>query len=732
MLTMSARLFISIILVIFSYAALAGNLAAEEIVLTDKEKAFILAHPEITLGGGVSFEPFLVKNSNGTISGYDVDIANLIKKKSGLNIKFKLGKWKEVQEEAKNRTVDGLSTASRQKSRDAYMDASIPYMQTTSFVIVKHGNPQRIFSTNDMQGKRVALQEGNVLFEGIVAPYLDKIEVVYYDTIFEVIRSVASGETDFTIMDETAFYVAGNLGFGSFIEGVFPIGEPFDVVFYTRNDWPELASIVDKVLKGISEQEKYSIRNKWFSKVKENAINPKQILFTAEENEYLAKKGTIYIAANPSHMPYEGIDELGRLDGMSRDYLKMFESHITADFKLLPSKRMEDSFGLVQNGKADALLFAENRKGLDEYMDFTTPFLSFPYVVATTNDKSYFDDIERVLEHTFVVLKDAPVVEKISKLYPTIKLIEVDTLKQGITKLRKGEAFGFIETSALIGYVIQKELMLDIKISGHTGVNLDFFVATKKDEPLLGVVFQKVVGGLSERDKREVYNHWIAIRYEKGVDYTILWKTILFSIVVLSATLVWNRQLTRAKNRTLQALDELHATQNALHKRNEELQHLSVTDQLTGLFNRGKLDSELHKEISRFNRYGNAVSVMLMDIDHFKSVNDNYGHQQGDQVLVEVAKVLKDHSREVDVVGRWGGEEFMIVCPETDAEKAVLIAEKLRAELESMEFEQGLVITGSFGVSEIMTNEDETGLMQRADQALYKAKNDGRNRVVLL
>lgn len=161
-------------------------------------------------------------------------------------------------------------------------------------------------------------------------------------------------------------------------------------------------------------------------------------------------------------------------------------------------------------------------------------------------------------------------------------------------------------------------------------------------------------------------------------------------------------------------------------KRAEEL---AITDRLTGLYNRLKLDEVLEHEISKSKRYGTALSLIILDIDHFKSVNDIYGHQIGDMVLKEVANTLLSCERESDTIGRWGGEEFLIVLPNTNLTGAMITAEKIRTAIENHPFSVVGKKTASFGVSEFLVEENEDSFIERADQALYRAKSGGRNQV---
>ncbi|WP_415893846.1 GGDEF domain-containing protein [Neptuniibacter sp. PT8_73] len=160
-----------------------------------------------------------------------------------------------------------------------------------------------------------------------------------------------------------------------------------------------------------------------------------------------------------------------------------------------------------------------------------------------------------------------------------------------------------------------------------------------------------------------------------------------------------------------------------------EISKLAVTDQLTGLYNRRKLDDAMLLEIERVKRYQKPLSVIMCDLDHFKMINDTYGHKTGDDVIVATAHLIKKGVRASDIVGRWGGEEFLIICPHSDQQGATVLAEKIRLDIGAYEGEANLVITASFGVAEYISGEDSQAFLCRADKALYIAKSEGRNQV---
>ncbi len=190
-------------------------------------------------------------------------------------------------------------------------------------------------------------------------------------------------------------------------------------------------------------------------------------------------------------------------------------------------------------------------------------------------------------------------------------------------------------------------------------------------------------------------------------------------------------ELSKAYDTLKQTQSELKLANAELEQDKELLQELSATDSLTGLCNRGRFEELFEYELNQCRRYDTPMSLIMMDLDHFKSVNDTYGHHAGDLVLQEAASILSYSSRISDVVARWGGEEFLILAPKTGIDNAIRLAEKIRAAIDSHRFTGVGQRTGSFGVAGYRPNDTLTSLLQRADLAMYRAKKAGRNRVVV-
>jgi diguanylate cyclase (GGDEF)-like protein len=188
--------------------------------------------------------------------------------------------------------------------------------------------------------------------------------------------------------------------------------------------------------------------------------------------------------------------------------------------------------------------------------------------------------------------------------------------------------------------------------------------------------------------------------------------------------------MRRTLVRTVRIADDY---QKRLQEANRKLDEAMRTDYLTGLLNRRAFYDRLEAELARSRRHSRPTCILMCDVDHFKSVNDKYGHDVGDLVLKEIASSLKFCLRNEDLKVRWGGEEFLALISETDVRGAAVAAEKFRAYVESKELESAgsrLRVTVSIGVTEFGSLSPEEAIKE-ADQALYEAKNSGRNKVVL-
>lgn len=381
----------------------------------------------------------------------------------------------------------------------------------------------------------------------------------------------------------------------------------------------------------------------------------------------------------------------------------------------------------MKTGKADALVVINKSPARLQLYDFSEPLLE--------SDFSIFHHISRPEITSLNSLTGLKVGSEKGGYARTIlennHHIEIITIPNWLTGFRMIEE-GTIDallTEKWVGeYTLSQHQINDIAISPIPTKKTTSYIAVAKGNKAL---LDKINAGLRELSETGVYeqilNRWSAetityitnreMKVERLHKLMLLLAMALLSILgALGVYSMYHKRILKQLNQKLQDY-------------NTQLEELLVTDKLTGLYNRHKLDDTLISELIQFKRYQTPPSIIIMDIDFFKSVNDTYGHQVGDEVLKDVANLSKNAIRSSDILGRWGGEEFLIICPETDLEGTYILAEKLRIILESHEFVNVGNKTASFGVTTATIGASDDDLIVQADDALYKAKIKGRNRV---
>ncbi len=215
------------------------------------------------------------------------------------------------------------------------------------------------------------------------------------------------------------------------------------------------------------------------------------------------------------------------------------------------------------------------------------------------------------------------------------------------------------------------------------------------------------------------------IAKEKLVTALVAMWFVTFLIILIIRFFDYNRE--RAANKKKR--EELEKNLKALEIEKSEYERSSKEDPLTGCLNRAGFSSILLREQENLAKNGSPVSFVMLDIDHFKHINDSYGHNVGDEVLVNLTKLIQGKIRNTDALVRWGGEEFVILCGDTPIQNAQFLAEKLRMAIENTVLIKQQKVTCSFGIAEMIAGEDPKRLFERADKALYSSKENGRNRV---
>lgn len=447
---------------------------------------------------------------------------------------------------------------------------------------------------------------------------------------------------------------------------------------------------------------------------REGAQAPTQapIEWTGQERAYLQQAAPVRMCVDPDWAPFERIDASGQHVGIAADLVQLVAQRVGLKVELYPTKTWEESLAASKAGRCQVMSFLNQTPAREQWLGFTAPIFFDPNIVVTREEHPYIGDLKGLSGQTVALPRGTMVEERIRREYPNLNVVLTESEQASVELVSRRQADMTIRSLIVAAYAIKTEGLFNLKIAGSVpDFSNKLRMGVIKTEPVLLGILDKGVATLTPQDRESVSNRHVLIQVQRGTDYRWAWKMLLSTLLVLIVVYFWMRKLARL---------------------NRELERLAVTDRLTGLFNRLKLDEVLAAERLRAARTGQAFSLIMVDMDHFKEVNDVHGHQTGDKVLTELARLLQSSIRNTDTVGRWGGEEFLIICPYTQGEGATQLADNLRQKVQEHVFTTAGRRSCSLGVSTFQAGESAQETLARCDAALYQAKNSGRNRVCFL
>ncbi len=439
------------------------------------------------------------------------------------------------------------------------------------------------------------------------------------------------------------------------------------------------------------------------------AASDNGLSLTPAEKSYLLEKKKITMCVDPEWYPLEAIRE-GKHIGMAADVMQRFSKKLGIPIELVPTRTWEESLQNVRERKCDILSLSGYTPKRLEYIRFTSPYMSLPLVMVTDRDKPFTEEINTLKNAKVGVVRGYASLENLRRRYDGVRIVEVESINEGLHLVETGELYGYVDNLIVATSYIQKHYAGSLKVSSRLDQTDELHVGVRNDEPLLLNIFEKSVRNLDEEAMQGIYNRWVSTVEEVAwIDRELILRVLALAALVL---LVFGWRYYELK------------------RLNARLLELSITDKLTGLFNRQKTDERLNHEKAMLERHADyRTSVLLIDVDHFKTINDTRGHQVGDNVLCELAALFRENLRSSDVIGRWGGEEFIIILPQTGEAEAFAAAEHLREAVERHGFGENGGITISIGVAPLERALSVHENIAQVDRALYEAKRLGRNRV---
>jgi len=437
----------------------------------------------------------------------------------------------------------------------------------------------------------------------------------------------------------------------------------------------------------------------------------------------LSSNAEVKICVDPDWLPFEAISSQGKHIGIAADYFSLLSKLSGLTFDLVITDTWAQSLRYVKEQKCDLLTLLNKTEQRTSYLNFTQPYLQTVVVLVGRDDAPFISDLANLENKTIAIVKGYIYLNYIQSNFPNLNVEIVDSMNAAMVAVAKGYADLTIASMPIALNIISDLGLSNLKIAGNTDLINDFRIGVSKAKPNLVVTLDEAISIIDSAEVAKIKRKWTKVTVETATDYTQFFQYALGFMLVL-AFFIYRNITLRINSKKLSALNQL------LQEANDKLTKLSSTDHLTQLANRAKVETELKREIKHCQRYLHSFSLIIFDIDLFKQVNDEFGHQVGDKVLIEVADKAKSVLRNTDVIGRWGGEEFIVLCPSTNLASAAIIAEKLR-QVFCQIMVKNFSVTASFGVAEYQLNDKQESIISRADKALYQAKETGRNKVVV-
>lgn len=678
--------------------------------LSQKELKYLINHNTIYANNLMSVKPFNY-NENDIAKGYSIDYLNLISHILNINMEYNFAfNTNEVLEQLQTKQIDIMTDAIKTSNREKeYLFTQNPYMKTTGAFASKSIKIEKFSELND---KILGVVHNSYIHEKILNEY-PNIQLKCFDNIQEALLAVENGEVDATYYMLTPLtHILNNLNLKEIKIYKDNESKNNNIFLMLNKENEVLATLINKAIENIDETKLLRMKQKWLDLI----TNPKHVLqnkiFSEKEYEYIKDK-TIKMCVIPDYMPYSKITKDGTYTGIIARFINRVKENSGLNISLLITDSWEQTHQYIKNKECDFIPFLIETPKRKEYLNFTKTYYKIPLVIATDVHKVFINNLNDVIDKKFGMIQGFATKEVLKKKYPNLQFVNVRNTEEGLLKVKEGELYGFISTLPNVAYVIQRDGLTNVKITGKVGYSLNIKMATAKEDLLLQSIIQKAILTVNQFEKEDILNKWVTLNYEEEHSYTKLWKIAsilsVLMVVILFIIIIYRN----AKLKTL----------------NEKLEILSKTDVLTGLYNRVKIDEIFVHEIARYKRYHTPLSLIMLDIDFFKKINDKFGHNIGDRALVELANVLKQNVRKTDYIGRWGGEEFIIICTQTPLDGATNLSELIREAILKINFGVEYTMSASFGVTEFDESMTIKSFIKAADDALYIAKAKGRNQV---
>ena len=437
-------------------------------------------------------------------------------------------------------------------------------------------------------------------------------------------------------------------------------------------------------------------------------FNKNDILLDEKQLEYLENnKFTLLIENNKVPFSFKNTNEI---IGIEIDFWKLISNKLSKPFNI--EEMLKNEFlNIFTSSIKTKFIYSFEKKHSNKYL-LSNSIAQIPIALATKDKVNYISDLSSLKSISIGVLKDLDLISTLKKDYPEINFIEITSIEDGMRKIKENKLFALIDNLYTLSHKIEEFKIDELKINNTLKYKIDMYLETDRKHEEFIKIINNAIFTLTEKEKSTILNNYQLILYHKNIDLFYVLKFIIPLVILLTIFAFLNYRL-----------------KNEIKRRKQieiKLSNFANNDSLTNIYNRRKIEELCENELKRSERYENELSLIFFDINDFKIINDKLGHHKGDEVLIKIANIISQNIRSSDYFGRWGGDEFLIVLPQTNISKTKNIIETLENKLKDSDFnlDKDMKISCSFGFAEYEKNDTLDSLLRKADDSMYKIKND--------
>ena len=679
----------------------------------------------ITLSYSGKQAPFSDISLAGNAQGFFIELWRLWAKYSGLEVEFLLDDSFEL-----NQLTQGLADihiASADDSKKIKDAALGPVIYSANYGLFLGSDVESITHTSEIKNKNI----GVLSTPAFVHDIEDKIKncnIVRFSDYKQMFEAAERGELDIIAGQndvivhylvqsnlQSSFSHFKNYSFTGFIHAVL------------NSSQPELLQLIEEGFDEVPLEDLVALEKKWDLDKSPGFFKRKltTLKLTEQESLWLEEHNTVKFGVTKNWIPLEFLTQYGEFKGINPDMFELLAQRLNIKIEYIAYDNFNVLYQALLAGDIDAIgsvMITEPRK---KQVLFTKSYWSMPWIILHPRELGSQLGLDDFKGKALAIMKGYYLVSVIRKRFPSITLMLVDDSEEGLLAVQKGIVDGFIDNLPAGTELLKRESLISLGMSVLDEVDKNGnHIAVNRELPMLATILNKAVQTISEGESQKIYEKWFDISIETGLNKKVVMRVAaqvgVIIVIIIIIIMVWNRRL--------------YGEIKTRKKLEKQMKYMATHDDLTGLANRVLLKDRLNTAITFHQRQQLAIAVLFIDLDGFKNINDNYGHDVGDELLIEVATRLAGCVRESDTVVRFGGDEFVLLLTGLhNHDESAYVAEKvLKVIQQPIELSAVSATIGcSIGVAMYPEDgESDNDLLKVADSLMYKVKASGKNNYI--